>query len=149
MRNAFNRDHYKIIVSLSRLFWFIASFMDWKQYFTYHNSTSYSSQCCYNYLHNTRFIFTCHTWYIGCCFFLWLVTDISATVASIRSAWNFALGYIRTRTDLWARYMQIQNFGPKSWPFDRECLETVSCSVICQLELNISSTKAFYKYKYI
>jgi len=145
MRNAFNRDHYKIIVSLSRLFWFIVSFMDWKQYFTYHNSTSYSSQCCYNYLHNTRFIFTCHTWYIGCCFFSdWLQISRRQWRRSDRRE-ILHWGTYRARTDLWARYMQIQNFGPKSWPFDREYLETV----ICQLELNISSTKAFYKYKYI
>jgi len=38
---------------------------------------------------------------------------------------------------------QIRNFGHKFGPFDREYLETISRSVTCQSQLNISSTRAF------
>ena len=42
------------------------------------------------------------------------------------------------------RGSQIRNFEPKFWPFDREYLENcISRSVTRQLQLNISSTRAF------
>ena len=38
---------------------------------------------------------------------------------------------------------QIRNFGPNFWSLTANISETVSRSVTCQLELNISSTRAF------
>ena len=35
---------------------------------------------------------------------------------------------------------QIRKFGPKFWQFDHDIWKTVSRSIICQLELNISTT---------
>jgi len=69
-----------------------------------------------------------------------------------RSAWNFTWWYIlvpyRSSPFFWRKYSQgnpkIWNFGPEFFcHLTTNISETVSCSVTCQLERNVSSTRPF------
>jgi len=82
--------------------------------------------------------------FIGCCFFLCPITSISAMVAPIGMKF-----YMMVHIGPGQIFCPLQKI-PKSeilglnyGRLTENILKTVSCSVTCQLELNISLTKAF------